>query len=112
MSLRMKSVRRLGSLAAGLSLAFLIAFVLNLLPGTVTGQTDCSGYGQCTALQGESDKKLTGNITYSFDEASLALLPSDTDRQAFRSAMIAAANDWAQRTGRSISQAPTGRPGT
>jgi hypothetical protein len=109
MYLQTESVRRRLGLIAGLSFASLLAFTLSMSPNTVTGQTDCSTYNQCPALQGESSMKLTGNITYSFDEASLnALLPTDADRQAFRSAMITAANDWAQRTGRSITQAPAG----
>lgn len=110
MHLQTESVRRRLGLLAVLSFAALLAFILGTPPDTVTGQTDCSSYNQCPALQGErADTKLTGNITYSFDEASLsALLPTDADRQAFRAAMINAANDWAQRTGRSITQAPAG----
>lgn len=75
------------------------------------GQTDCTGYNQCPELQGEANTKLTGNITYSFDEASLALLASDEARQNFRSQIAAAATDWAQRTGRSVTQAPSGQTG-
>ena len=75
------------------------------------GQTGCTAYNQCPALQGEQNTRLTGNITYSFDEASLALLSSDAARANFRSTVQAAAADWAQRTGRSISQAPAGESG-
>lgn len=112
MHFQTESVRRRLGLLAALSFAALLAFILGTPPDTVTGQTDCSSYNQCTQLQGESSMKLTGNITYSFDEASLnALLPTDADRQTFRTAMINAANDWAQRTGRSITQAPAGQTG-
>lgn len=75
------------------------------------GQTDCTTYNQCTTLQGEANTKLTGNITYSFDELSLSLLSSDEARQNFRSRAEAAAADWAQRTGRSITAAPSGQAG-
>jgi len=112
MHLQTESFRRRLGLLAALSFAVLLALMLGTPPDTVTGQTDCSSYNQCTELQGESSMKLTGNLTYSFDEASLnALLPTDADRQAFRTNMINAANDWAQRTGRSITQAPAGQAG-
>lgn len=87
--------------------AFFLSSQLELL-----GQTDCASYNQCPELQGEQNTKLRGNITYSFDEASLALLSSEEARQNFRNAITAAANDWAQRTGRSISGAPSGQTGT
>jgi hypothetical protein len=77
----------------------------------VSGQTDCTSYNQCLQLQGESLMKLTGNITYSIDEASLSLLSSDAARQNFRSMVSSAASHWAQRTGRSITAAPAGQSG-
>lgn len=75
------------------------------------GQTNCTSYNQCPELQGEQSTKLTGDISYSFDEASLALLPSDEARANFRSQIEGAATDWAQRTGRSITAAPSGQTG-
>jgi hypothetical protein len=51
MYLQTESVRRLG-LLAGLAFAAFLAFILGTPSNTVTGQTDCSGYNQCAALQG------------------------------------------------------------
>ncbi|HKB68282.1 MAG TPA: hypothetical protein VKC61_20645 [Pyrinomonadaceae bacterium] len=77
----------------------------------LVGQTDCTAYNQCATLQGTANTRLTGDITYSFDEASLSLLSSDAERANFKSKMQAAAADWAQRTGRSITAAPAGQSG-
>lgn len=92
-------------------IGILCAFPPGLPAGVVSGQTDCTSYNQCLQLQGESLMKLTGNITYSFNEASLSLLSSDEARQNFRSMVHSAAAHWAQRTGRSITAAPAGQSG-
>ncbi len=76
-------------------------------------QTSCSNYDQCTALQGEQSTKLTGDISYSFDEAALnAAFNGDQAKiQDFKDRMTAAANDWATKTGRTITAAPPGQAG-
>ena len=97
-----------------LTLRFWLVVICALLLGSdvlLLGQTDCTAYNQCATLQGEFNTKLTGNITYSYDEQSLGLLSSDAARQNFKSKVDAAAADWAQRTGRTISLAPTGQSG-
>lgn len=81
------------------------------VPRAVLGQTGCTSYNECASLQGEQNTKLNGNISYSFDEASLSILSSDAERQNFRSRVQAAAADWAQRTGRSVTAAPSGQSG-
>ncbi len=104
-------LRRLYRLAGGIIIIALCAFCLTSPTEEVSGQTGCTSYNQCAALQGESSNKLTGNVTYSFDQASLNLLSSDEARDNFRSVMRAAAADWAQQTGRSITEAPAGQSG-
>lgn len=102
--------RALGFLALSLvSLAALLAYTLT---GAVA-QTNCTGYSQCPALQGQSDKNLPGNITYSFNDAEIAAaFGNDAAKiQDFKSRMAAATADWAQRTGRSITAAPAGQSG-
>ena len=68
----------------------------------VQAQTDCTTYNQCSYLQGEDSNKVVGNFTYSFDEASLNALPTNAARQDFRNRIQNAANDWASKTGRTI----------
>ncbi len=58
-----------------------------------------------------SSKGLTGAITYSINEASLAALPSDAARQDFRNRIADATANWSQTAGISITQAPTGQAG-
>jgi hypothetical protein len=86
---------------------------LMVSPSVVLGQSACSGYNQCPSLAGETTTKLSGAITYSFDEASIAaLLNNDPIKiQDFKSRVTTAANDWANKTGRSITVAPSGQPG-
>jgi hypothetical protein len=70
-------------------------------------QTGCSNYDSC--VTGTSDNKLTGNITYCFDEASLTeKLGNATTIQDFKNRIDAAATDWATKTGKSISRASSG----
>lgn len=77
-----------------------ISLLYTSLP--VQSQTDCTAYNQCAPLQGEHQAKLNGPMTYSFDEASLNALPTEQARQDFKNRIIAAANDWAAKTGVSI----------
>jgi hypothetical protein len=91
-------------------LVALCAFLLSS-QSLLLRQNDCMAYNQCAALQGQANTKLTGNISYSFDEASLGLLSSDAARSNFKSKAGAAAADWAQRTGRSITAAGSGQSG-
>lgn len=87
-------LRRLDRVVLRLWIVALCVSLLDL-PRAALGQTGCTTYNECAALQGEANTKLTGNITYSFDEASLSLLSSDEARQNFRSRVQAAAADWA-----------------
>ena len=93
---------------------WIIALCIFLLSAQLPAQaqTNCNSYNQCPALQGEQNTKLNGDITYSFDEASLAaMFPNPMDRTDFKNRMLAAANDWATKTGQSITQAPAGQTG-
>lgn len=78
-----------------------------------TAQANCTSYNNCSALQEVSSTKLSGNISYSFDEAALnAAFHNDQIKiQDFKNRMAAAANDWAQKTGRSITAASSGQAG-
>lgn len=73
-----------------------------------------SNYQNCTALQGTTDRELNGPISYSFPSNATLLAIFNNDQQAvddFRSRARTAAQDWASRTGISISEAPAGQAG-
>ncbi len=59
---------------------FLSASLLGLHLAT-QAQTGCTGYNQCSSLVGESNTKLNGAITYSFDDASIAALEFNLEVQ-------------------------------
>ena len=58
-----------------------------------------------------SDLKLSGPITYSFDEATLSLLGDAATIADFKKTFAAAAKDWQDKTGVSITEAPAGSAG-
>src|ERR1043165_7250287 len=72
-----------------------------------------SGYQNCANLQGSSPHKLDGPLVYSFasDATLLASLGSQQAVDDFKARARAAANDWASRSGVSISEAPAGQVG-
>jgi hypothetical protein len=65
-------------------------------------------------LDSAQNTKLSGNIVYSFDEASLnaAFANDPTKIQDFKDRIKAAADDWAAKTGRAITLAPAGQTGS
>ena len=65
---------------------------------------------QCSSLEGTSSVAIRSPFTYSIDEQSLALLP-ESARQDFRNRIAAAAADWGQRAGVSITQSASGQAG-
>jgi hypothetical protein len=83
-------------------------------PGVAIAQTSCSGYGSCAALQVASSNLLTGNISYSFDDAALAAAFGNDQAkiQDFKTRMTTAASDWAQKTGRNINGPRPAKRGT
>lgn len=85
------------------------------LPGALaqTTQANCDAYSTCTALQGTSQAKLQGPITYSFDNAALsAMLGNDPVKiKDFKDRFEAQAKDWAEKTGVSITPAAAGSSG-
>lgn len=94
--------------------AWVAAMCLSLLCGQTPlfAQAPCADYDQCPALQGETNRKLNGPITFSFNQASLdQRFPNPDDRTDFINRMRAAAADWATNTGISISEAPAGQTG-
>jgi hypothetical protein len=76
-------------------------------------QANCDSYTQCPSLQGQVGTKLTGAITYSFDDAALSrLLGGDANKiKDFKDRFKAAADDWSQQTGVSITPAAGGSAG-
>ncbi len=91
---------------------FTICLLLICGQAPLLAQTPCAEYNQCPALQGEDSRKLIGPITFSFNMASLTQrFPNPDDRTDFMNRMRAAAADWAQATGISISEAPAGQTG-
>jgi len=90
-----------------------LAFSLLCVPARVQAQTSsCSGYAGCSALSQPSNTKLQGPISYSFNDTALAAaFPAQADRDDFKARIRNAANDWAQKTGISITEAPSGQAG-
>lgn len=90
-----------------------LALSLLCVPARVQAQTnDCSGYAGCTALSTASNSKLQGPITFSFNDTALAsVFPTQAARDDFKSRTRTAAADWAQKTGVSITEAPSGQAG-
>ena len=73
-----------------------------------------SNYQNCTALQGTSSTGLTGQVTYSFASDADLLAMFNNNQQAvddFKSRARTAAQDWATRSGVSISEAQPGQAG-
>lgn len=64
-------------------------------------QTSCTTYYQCASIQEVSPNKVTGPITYWFDNSQIVGASFLTEEQAanFRERVKAAATDWATRTG-------------
>lgn len=83
------------------------------IPIPAQAQTSCTAYNQCAELGSVQNTKLSGNLTYSFDEASLSAgFGNDANKiQDFKNRINAAAADWASKTGRTITVAPTGQTG-
>jgi hypothetical protein len=95
----------------GLKFSLILLSILLLGFGLyMKGQDACASYNLCPSLQGESINKLCGNITYSFDDASLnaGFANDSTVIQDFKTRMNAATADWATKTGRSIALASSG----
>ena len=78
-----------------LSLLTIVSFL-----GT-RAQTSCTTYYQCAAIQEVSAHKITGPITYWFDNSQIVGVSFLTEEQAvnFRERVKAAATDWSTRTG-------------
>lgn len=64
-------------------------------------QTSCTTYYQCASIQEVSAHKITGPITYWFDNSQIVGFSFLTEEQAvnFRERVKAAATDWSTRTG-------------
>src|SRR5688500_5009417 len=74
-----------------------------LLPQLPVNAQGCTAYNQCPALQGETNRKLNSPIIFSFNEQSLTQrFPTQAARDEFKAKVQAAATDWAQKTGTSI----------
>jgi hypothetical protein len=81
-----------------------------LWPQIMLNAQNCTAYNQCTALQGTDSRKLNAPIVYRFNEQSLqARFPTQAARDEFKAKVQAAAADWAQKTGISITLAQTGQ---
>lgn len=79
-------------------------------PPILLNAQDCTTYNQCAALQGETNRKLNSPIIYSFNEQSLMeRFPTQAARDEFKAKVQAAATDWAQKTGTSITLAQSGQ---
>jgi hypothetical protein len=86
-----------------LVLLFWIALLsLSLSISHILAQTSCATHDNCVPT---STTKLSGNITYCFDQQSLSLLSNPDD---FRNRINSATADWAQTTGRSITLVTSG----
>lgn len=88
-------------------LALLYPAITSPLP--VEAQTNCTTYKQCPGLQTVSSVKIQGPITYWFDNVRIDSLLSPTDANDFRSRVEAAAQDWATKTGISITKGTSGK---
>ena len=70
----------------------------------VQAQSSCTNYNQCSALQAVSTVKVQGPITYWFDDDRITPFLSPNDADDFKTRLRAAANDWATKTGVSITE--------
>ncbi len=86
-----------------------VVYLLLPSPRPAQAQLNCTSYNQCTALQTVSGVKVQGPITYWFDNARVDTLLSQTDANDFRNRLRAAANDWATKTGVSITEGSSGK---
>ena len=73
-------------------------------------QTSCTTYYQCPSIQEVSPHKVTGPITYWFDNSQIVGVSFLTEQQAvnFRERVKAAATDWTTRTGIVITEVSSG----
>jgi hypothetical protein len=87
---------------------FLVLTIVSLL--ATHAQTSCTTYYQCAAIQQVSEHKVTGPITYWFDNDHIegASFLNATDADNFRTRLRAAATDWATKTGISITEGSAG----
>lgn len=96
-------------LTIGIGLAVLSCLLLSSHSQAQT-QISCTTYNQCTALQAVSSIKVQGPITYWFDNDHIEgdfLLNHDA-AENFKARVRAGANDWATKTGISITEATSG----
>lgn len=84
--------------------AALLVFSYSLTTPTVIveAQSSCTGYNQCPALQVLAKTRVQAPITYWFDDVRINLSAADADD--FKTHLRAAANDWAAKTGISITE--------
>src|SRR5215204_2406002 len=87
---------------------FSLLTIISLL--NTHAQTSCTTYYQCAAIQQVSTHKVTGPITYWFDNDQIVGVSFLTETQAdnFRARVRAAATDWSTRTGIIITEGTVG----
>lgn len=102
------SLRRFDQVLIVISGILVSVFALSHL--NVSAQPNCDSYNGC--VTGPIAAMLTGNLTYSFDNAKLnELLVDPAKIQDFKNRVAAAADDFATKTSRTIKEAPSGLPG-
>ncbi|HKC62289.1 MAG TPA: hypothetical protein VKB86_01565 [Pyrinomonadaceae bacterium] len=97
---------------------FVVLLSIQVLAQTTTDvlppPCDDSNYQNCAALQGTDPLKLNSPIIYSFPSDATLLAVFNNNQEAvddFKSRARTAAQDWASRTGISISESPAGQAG-